>query len=382
MICFKSLALGLMALLLPAAQALSAVAPFESVSSMEAVQRMGLGWNLGNTLEAGGDWVKDKTVHGYETAWGNPDTTRAMIAKVRQMGFSSVRIPVGWSSLMGPNYTINPALLRRVAEVVGWVQAEGMVAVVNIHWDGGWWTKFSTHYSDTMFRYTRMWSQIADTFKNYPGTLIFESLNEEGHFDDIWDQHKNSGQKSKAYEIVNNINQAFVKLVRESGGMNAKRHLLIAGYSTDIDRTVDPFFKMPSDPANHCILSIHYYTPWPFAGMNHDESWGKARYSWGTGADIVELDNNLKKLKVRFLDKGVPVIMGEYGMASKKSQANSRLYVLTVAEKAYRLGICPMLWDAGGGILDRRKLEIYDPLLLQGYHKILAMPRAGSPVAP
>ncbi len=94
-------------------------------------------------------------------------------------------------------------------------------------------------------------------------------------------------QKQKAYGILNNINQAFVDLVRKSGGLNAKRHLLIAGYATDIDLTVDPDFVMPKDPVNHCIVSVHYYTPYTFAGLEKDESWGKMRTTWGTDQRIL-----------------------------------------------------------------------------------------------
>ncbi len=369
------MAAAALALLLVAPRSRAAADPpaqgFEELGSMEAMRRMGMGWNLGNTLEACGDWIKGKTVHDFETAWGNPDTTRAMIAGVRKAGFKSVRIPVAWSNMMGPGYAIHPALLRRVAEVVAMVQAEGMVPVVNIHWDGGWWKGFETDYGKAMDRYTRMWGQIAGHFKDYPGTLILESLNEEGQFKSVWDHDTKKGNKAKAYGMLLDINQHFVDLVRASGGLNARRHLLIAGYVTDIGHTTDPLFKMPKDPAGHCMVSVHYYTPWPFAGMEKDESWGKMRPTWGTPADLKELDTMFAKLKARFLDKGVPVIVGEFGMACKKSPEQSRNYVLAVAKKAYGMGLCPMLWDAGG-YFDRRKLRFFDPAFLDGLQKIMA----------
>src|SRR5579872_4510013 len=66
----------------------------ETLSSVEVVHDMGLGWNLGNTMECAGDWIKGGTVHNYETAWGNPETTREMIDAIKKAGFKSVRIPV------------------------------------------------------------------------------------------------------------------------------------------------------------------------------------------------------------------------------------------------------------------------------------------------
>jgi hypothetical protein len=173
------------------------------------------------------------------------------------------------------------------------------------------------------------------------------------------------------HAILNNINQTFVDLVRKSGGENAKRHLLIAGYATDIDLTTDENFVMPKDAANHCILSIHYYTPYTFAGLEHDESWGKARPTWGTKEDFDELDGNMQKLKARFLSHGVPIIMGEYGATLKAKEPESvRRYILSVTQRVYQLGMCPMLWDPGSHF-NRKTLIFNDPELLDGFQKIM-----------
>ncbi len=174
---------------------------------------------------------------------------------------------------------------------------------------------------------------------------------------------------------MNNINQAFVDLVRKSGGLNAKRHLLIAGYATDIDLTTDAAFVMPKDPAGHCIVSVHYYTPYTFAGLEKDESWGKVRTTWGTPADLTELDANIQKMKAGFLDKGIPAIWGEYGATLKNREVESvHRYILGIAQKVYQLGMCPMLWDPGTHF-NRRTLQFNDPELLKGFQKIMGMKR-------
>ena len=349
----------------------------EKLSSAEVVSQMGLGWNLGNTMECAGSGIKTQSVYGFETAWGNPETSEEMIDQIKKAGFKSVRIPVAWSNMMEDDYTLSPLLLERVKEITGWVLKDGMIAVINIHWDGGWWSKFPTDYDESMKRYKRMWSQIAGYFKDEPGTLIFESLNEEGCFNDVWNRWGGgtNDQKLKAYGILNNINRAFVDLVRTSGGLNGERHLLIAGYATDIDLTTDPAFVMPKDPAGHSIVSVHYYTPYTFAGLEHDESWGKARETWGTDDDLAELDRNMEKLKAPFLDKGIPVIVGEYGATIKNKDPESvRKYMLAVAQKVYTMGMCPMLWDPGSHF-NRRSLDFDDPDLVKGFQKIAAMKR-------
>jgi len=344
-------------ILLTLAAASSALA----LTSQQVVDEMGLGWNLGNTLESFGDWINGSTVNQFETAWGNPAATKELITAIKNSGFNSIRIPVAWSNLMSSDYTISPELLKRVNEVVSWVIDSNMYAIINIHYDGGWIEKFGTGES-TMAnnKFNKIWTQVADYFKNYGEHLIFESLNEEGCWNDVWNRYSNSGDKNKAYSTLNNINQQFVDIVRKSGGNNKSRHLLIAGYCTDIDLTVDSAFKMPSDSANRMMVSVHYYTPSTFTILEKDESWGKFAGTWGTDAEVNALIADFDKLKKRFVDNGVPVIIGEYGTVLTNKDKNSvHKYLFTCAQYATSLGMCPMLWD-NGDHFDRKGLKFKD----------------------
>lgn len=296
-----------------AATRFKSVAPVPS-EAITFARQMGIGWNLGNTLEATGDWIKSTSTHDYETAWGNPVTTKAMIDGIKASGFKTVRIPVAWSNLIGPNYAINKNLMARVEEVVKYCLDNDIYVILNIHWDGGWMAKFSTDYDGTMKKYKAVWSQIAEHFKNYSDHLIFESQNEDGVYPDLWNHYTNvPNHKDKAYETLNSANQAFTNLVRASGVNNRRRYLLIAGYSTSIELSVDPAFKMPRDHAAHSMLSVHYYSPPTFAILEKDASWGKTASNWGTPAEVEVVKADFLPLKARYLDKGIPVIIGEYG---------------------------------------------------------------------
>ena len=129
----------------------------EDYTTAELVSDMGLGINLGNTLEACGDWIQGDSVTSYETAWGSPVVTEEMIAGYAKAGFQTVRIPVAWSNLMAEDYTIAPELLERVETVVQYVLDNDMYAIVNLHWDGGWIAGFSTDFDTCMEKYTRIW---------------------------------------------------------------------------------------------------------------------------------------------------------------------------------------------------------------------------------
>ena len=340
------------------------------ISTMELVNEMGVGINLGNTFESAGSWIAPTGVTSYEQAWGSPIITREMITGYAECGFGVLRVPVAWSNMMGEDYTINATYLARVKQVVGWALEEDMYVILNIHWDGGWWTDFAddSKKDECMYKYERIWTQLTEAFNNeYGDKLMFESLNEEGGWESIWNRYSNQGDKEKSFNLLNEINQKFVDIVRASGGNNAERHLLIAGYNTDFDLTCDPLYKMPNDPKNRCAVSVHYYTPSTFAILEEDASWGKARTEWGTDADYAELNKYMTMMKETYIDKGIPVIVGEFGCStSNKTPEMIRLYLTSVCEAAYDNGLCPVLWDITDVFYNREEAKFIDPELLEG----------------
>lgn len=327
--------------------------PVRNMSTQDIVNDMGVGINLGNTFDSCGSWINSSSVKNYETAWGSCEITEKIIKGYKNAGFGVIRVPVAWSNMMGADYQINKDYINRVKQVVNWIIENDMYAVVNIHWDGGWINNyndsgmsFSKTYDKCKKKYTAMWTTLCEEFKDYNDYLVFESLNEEGCWDDLWNRWGGTKGKTDAYALLNDINQMFVDVVRSSGGNNPKRHLLIAGYGTDIDLTCDKLFKMPSDPAKHCAVSVHYYTPSTFCILEEDADWGKASSTWGTASEVKALERSFDKLKTTFTDKGIPVIIGEYGCPLKNKELSSvRKFISTVSREAVERNICPILWD-------------------------------------
>lgn len=344
------------------------------ITTMELVRDMGIGVNIGNTMECAGDWIAqygDGTVTSYETAWGSPVITQDMVQGIADEGFGVVRVPVAWSNMMGDNYTINSSYMARVQQIVDWVIDADMYAIINIHWDNGWVNSFPENKDESMKRYTRMWEQICEGFKNYDDHLMFESQNEELGWESLWNRWGGTDGKDVSYALVNEINQKFVDIVRSSGGNNNERHLLISGYNTDIGLTCDSFFKMPSDPANRCAVSVHYYTPAGFAILEEDADWAQMRPTWGTDADFAELNQQMDMMKTNFIDKGIPVIIGEYGCPIKNKDPESvRLFLSSVCKAAYDRQLCPVLWDTPGGHYNRDTCEMNDQQLAEKFREI------------
>lgn len=342
------------------------------ISSMELVKDMGIGWNLGNTLDAcqadrdGDGVVNEHAADGEkvdETLWGNPFATQELFTALKEDGISSVRIPVTWRDHIDEKGNIDKDWLDRVQEVVDYAYSQDMYVILNVHHDGGGDPKFGAWIIEgakndkegTLEKYKTLWTQIAERFENYGDKLVFESMNEVG-FDGLPD--------NEAFGLLNEFNQVFVDLIRQSGGNNGKRHLLIAGYWTDIARSCDGRFKMPSDPENRCILSVHYYTPWEFCTTN-------IHNTWGTDAEIKQMEDLYGQLKTTFIDSGVPVIVGEYA-ASGNDKASCVLFIEKMTSLCGEYGIAPFYWDNGGQV-DRNTYEWRTPEFLEamknGYGK-------------
>ena len=345
------------------------------MTTQEIVADMGIGINLGNTYEACGDWIVqwgDGTPESYETAWGSPVITKAMIKGYKDAGFGVLRIPVAWSNMMGENYTVSKEYIETVREAVDWALECDLYVIMNLHWDNGWMEKFPTETDECMKRYTKIWEQVSAAFADYDHRLVFESQNEELGWSSVWDPWKSDAGKSESYALVNKVNQAFVDVIRSSGGNNDKRHLLISGYNTNIDHTCDSLFKMPDDPAGRCAISVHYYAPATFALITEDVEWGKSQSTWGTASEKAYLTEQLDLMKKTFTDKGIPVIIGEYGCPTENKDMDSvRLYLSTVCKEAYKRGLCPVLWSTPGGHYDRNTCKMIDPELAEMYEKII-----------
>lgn len=342
-----------------------------NITTMELVRDMGIGINLGNTFESCGDWIAqwgDGSVRSYETAWGSPMITQEMIQGYADAGFGVLRIPVAWSNMMGEDYTINEDYLAAVKEVVDWTLEAGMYAIINIHHDNWWMADFPTNTEECMYHYSRIWEQVTDAFQDYGDYLVFESLNEEGCWDTVWNQYGSSTDgKEEVFSLLNEINQTFVDIVRGSEGNNPKRHLLIAGYATNIELTSDALYQMPDDPAGRCAVSVHYYTPSVFAILEEDADWGKCRSTWGTDEDFQELQKYMDMIETHFIAQGIPVILGEYGCPKNNKDAESvRLFLTSVCKAAYDRQVCPILWDTTGLHYDRNSCQMVDSLLMEG----------------
>lgn len=351
----------------------------------QITEAMGLGWNLGNQLEASSGGLPS------ETCWGNPEITKELIDTVKAQGFKTVRIPVSYLDMIGdgPDYKIDTDWLDRVQEVVDYVVDNDMFAIVNMHGDGYYTVDHSwllcaeddDKQTEIKDKYGKVWTQIADRFKDYDQHLIFESMNEEFNND-------YGKPDANAYENINAYNQIFVDSVRATGSNNEKRWLLLPGWNTNIEYTAnDEYnFKIPTD--NGCkadgkriMISVHYYDPFNFTideNKTARTQWGKYAVknydNWGQ-EDYV--DSQMALLNEKFVSQGYPVVIGEFGAQDKTEKFADynefrRYWSEYLIKAAKKNGVVCVYWDngyngnMGFGIIDRNSLEITQPDLIAG----------------
>ena len=330
-------------------------------TSAEVVKNMKIGWNLGNTLDSC-DYSAYAT--DGETAWGNPKTTKKMIDTVKKAGFNAVRVPVTWSDHLNGD-TIDSAWLDRVEEVIGYVLDNGMYAIVNVHHDDkSWLIPDKAHESQVKGRLVKIWEQLSERFKNYDEHLLFEGMNEPrviGSADE-W-THGTADER----EVINDLFAAFVETVRKSGGNNSKRTLIVTGNAAAMDETAIKAIRVPDD--DHVIVSIHSYHPYDFA-LNDN---GTSTFS---DSDKGQLDSEFDLLKSTFIDKGIPVIIGEFGSVNKNNIGDRVKHMEYYVKAAKKRGITCFIWDnniidgdSPFGLLNRKDCSWYYPELVDAAMK-------------
>lgn len=320
-------------------------------SAQQIAGKMKIGWNLGNMLEA--TWIPRSSFAA---------TTQTTIDSVKIAGFNTVRLPVAWFYHSDPaTYKIDATWLAHVKKTVDYCIKDSMYVIINTHWDNGWLDDHInvTDSAKVNARQHAHWTQIANYFKDYNDHLLFASANEP------------PAKDATGMSVLLSYHQTFINAVRATGGNNSSRTLIVQGPSTDIDLTNKLFNKMPTDQiSNRLMVEVHYYTPWQFCGLNEDASWGKMFYYWGKGnhstsdatrnatwGEESDMDKYLGMMKTKFVDKGIPVIIGEYGAFRKQVIAPSNQALHNASIKSYyryfvksatNKGIITYCWDTGG----------------------------------
>lgn len=326
------------------------VSTLETLSSIDFAKQLVVGWNLGNTFDAGKELAtSDKG--DTETSWGMPKTTKAMIDAVAKKGFKTIRIPVSWHNHItdATNLTINPTWMNRVKEVVDWAIADDMFVILNIHHDDFKENQTTYGYSVSTNEaektkakkyFTKIWTQVGTTFKDYDLRLVFEVLNEPRYItDDNNDGFSPTNEQKSTYNgVIKEYEQVCVDTIRATGGNNTKRFLMCPAYAASPWHLEN--WSLPTDSADNKLLaSIHAYDPYDFA-------MGTLANSTFTDSIKSALDNEIKThIKNKFIDKGIGAVIGETSVTDKNNDSERLKWIECYFSNAKSVGIPVVLWD-------------------------------------
>ncbi|KQM66224.1 MULTISPECIES: glycoside hydrolase family 5 protein [unclassified Sphingomonas] len=334
----------------PTATATPTPSPSPTLTATQFAAQMAPGWNLGNTLEAIGTAPAPATT-SQETAWGNPAASQALLNAVAAAGFKSIRVPVSWKQYADANDRIGSAWFDRVAQVVDQARQAGLVVIINVHWDGGWLQPTYADQGVANARLKTFWTQIATRFRDYDDHLLFAGTNE------VMVKDNYNAPTAEHCAVQNGFNKVFVDAVRATGGGNANRYLIVQGFNTNIDHTIACNSTLPTDSVvGRMMMEVHYYDPYDFALNEKSTIW-----QWGAGATDPKaaqawaneqyVDATFQKVKVAFGDRGIPVILGEYGAIAKTEYDPTGKYRTEwdryVTRSAVQHGMVPIYWDNG-----------------------------------
>lgn len=331
-------------------------------SSVKLVQKMKTGWNLGNTLDAtGGSGL------GSETSWSMPKTSQVMIEMLADYGIKTIRIPVSWSNhFIDGNYTIDPAWMARVKEIVNWAIEADMYVVLNTHHDqfgnpkkmgkGKGYYPNKVNYDESMNYIVNVWTQIATAFNNsYDEHLLFETLNEPRLAGTSYEWWNNvaSSEYREASSILNSYNQAALDAIRATGGNNEKRFVIVPGLRAGVDSVLASEFTLPADKEKgRLLVSVHMYTPYKFAM----EAPGTKTFS---DVQKSNLEADFKNLNTKFVKNGVGVFVGEYGATNKGNDDQRIIWFKAFLSFAKKYNAVCCLWDNGVFGADPKNGEHY-----------------------
>ncbi len=301
-------------------------------TSEELARSMGAGWSLTNSLDVcGADYIDD--IKDYETAWGNPRVSKKLINAVKKAGFSTICIPVGWADHMSFDGEISVEWLDRVQEVVDYAYESDMYVILSTH-DG--WISVSDE-ENMRKKYRRMWAQIADRFKDYDEKLIFQGMSETYCIDEPSGVFPVSGRK-----VLNNFYSDFSDIIRKSGGLNEKRFLIA------VPADSNAALKLPDD--DRMLVGVTNLAPYK---LSDSSSSGK---SFDENARS-EIDQSFEQIKSDFTDKGISVVITQWGLADKSNDSERIKAAEYFVRTAKKNGI-PCVWAGWiDGLIDRKTLK-------------------------
>ncbi|NLR91123.1 sulfatase-like hydrolase/transferase [Flammeovirga agarivorans] len=288
----------------------------------EMATRLGTGYNFGNVMSA-----------NNEGDWAAP-IEEFMMDDVAEAGFDHIRLPVRWGSHTSENapYTVDPAWLERVEEVVDWALERNLIVVLNAHGEH-WFIEEVTKdvdvypHPEKWDRMLEIWRQISTHFKGKSHDIVFELINEP---------YFNMNKK-----LVDQLNVELLEIVRKD---HPDRIVMLTGGG---DNAI--YAPQQMDPAifendDKLIPWFHFY--WPNTFTKYPEIEG-SKPTWGSKEEYESLRSDFENVKSWADQLNVPLYLGEFGSNNVCDPVSRAKYHSAIVELSQELDFPRAIWCAG-----------------------------------
>ena len=323
-------------------------------TSLQLVNDMGIGYNLGYTFNCCNTMEEKNSENEDIKLFGTTLPTKKLLREIKKNGFKTIRFQVLYSNNIYNNNTINSEWIYKIKELINLINTLDMYIILSIKHEKEFWDSEERNYKD---KYINFWNQIANELINYDEHLIFESIYEIGYLAYLDSMYG-------YYEDKDNLSQDLLNVIRNSGGLNTERLLIVPLISSDSELDLFSYSSdehiIPKDPYNKLAISLSYYFPAEESNEINDlepiilyNSIGFSNdllpsMEWGSSKNYKDIVRYFDYLKENFAEKGIPVIIGEVGFLNeyiiKNNSIEQFLYTLFSMSNEYE-GILPCLWD-------------------------------------
>lgn len=318
-------------------------------------RKLGNGINIGNSLDSTGmkEWHSDAKDLDYETYWKNVPICEELFVMIKKAGIAAVRIPVSWDEHIDSDGKISDIWMNRVKEVVDMALKHDLYVILDTHHEN-WLSLEPDKKEQITGKYINVWGQICLVFEDYDEHLIYEGMNEPRKQDSNIEWTEGN---EELRGMVNELNEAFYNTVRNSGGNNKGRYVMISTYCNSVKKEAISELKIPGDKV---MVSVHGYKPYNFCFADEKaKKWNDE--DSGTGDSKEKIKEFMGDLYDAFISKGIPVVITEYAASTDRDERERLEWLHYYLSKAKEYDIQCMWWDDGNRykLMDRVNYEWY-----------------------
>ena len=218
---------------------LNYLAFYSKKNALELVNDMGIGYNLGDTFNCCNAIEENYPNNEEIKLFGTTLPTKKILKEIRKNGFKTIGFQVLYTNHIFNNDKINPEWIQKIKELINLIKQLNMYLILSIKHSKNFW---QSERRKAKKNYINFWMEIAKELIYYDDHLVLESMYEIGYLKYLDNTYNYYDDKDYL------LSQDFINIIRNSGGLNIERLLIIPLISSDYELNL--FYYFPFDEYN------------------------------------------------------------------------------------------------------------------------------------